>query len=167
MQREKLKVYLLIMVSIVLSIFVAHYADKDGIIYFIKSLPNITGLLLTGVLTSLAIIFGLVGVDELMKINEIEKSNNINLYGILIKDVRSDVYLIIVSVAGSTLISIFSNNLNSVPITISTNEYILNLYSILFILDVLILTTSLIVVYDVIMALFNISEMKYEMIKNN
>jgi len=165
MPRDKPLIYWII-ASIVISVLVIHYGEHDDIVYFMRSLPNITGLLLTGILTSLAIIFGLVGVDELMKIREIEKTNDINLYDTLINDVRDDVYLIIASVAGSTLISVFSKNCNSVPITISTTEYVLYLYDILFILDAIILVVSLIVVHDVIMALFNISKLRYELVKN-
>jgi len=156
--------YLWIVISILISIFVANYGNKEDIIYFIQSLPNITGILLTGVLTSLAIIFGLIGVNELMKIHEIEKETNINIYIRLISDIKRDVYIIIASVAISTFISMFSNNNTSMILASSHGNIVCETYKILFLIDIVILIMSLIVVYDVIMALLNISEMRYNLV---
>jgi hypothetical protein len=71
-----LRKIIIIMGSIIVSMCIAHfgnyYVNEASIIRFLTIVPTLNGILLASVLTSTAIIFGITGIDEMTKIQDLE-----------------------------------------------------------------------------------------------
>ncbi len=131
-----------------------------------REFPNISGILLSGMLASLAIIFGLMGIDELNKIQRIEGRNGIGSYESLLSELKDDIWLVLGIVIVSTILSIFSTStielfsLKILDVTISPK-----FFKIIFIFDFVLLVITLLAIYDIITALFEVGHFKYEAAK--
>jgi len=156
-------IIILIAIAFVAGCFLAHYGNKDSIINFVREFPNISGILLSGVLASLAIIFGLMGIEELGKILKIENGKS---YENLLKELKDDVWVVLGVVITSTSISVFSSSDTKLfALTVNNMTISAELFKITFIIDFVFLIITLLAIYDIIIALFEISRLKYEAAK--
>jgi len=157
------------MISFISSLLIAHYSDNDeNIKLFITTLPSILGMLLAGILAALAIIFGMTGLQELHKIRAIEKERKSNIYKKMLDELRNDTYLVFIIVIISAILPILLNNTRIIEVQSISQDviYCFRLNRILFVVDFIIFTMSLIATYDIIKSLFEICEFKYESAKN-
>jgi len=138
--------------SFIISYFLYQDIDPNIIAIF----PTIFGLILTGILPTLAIIFGFLNINE-MKIIEaelIKKDPNVRLQDYY-ENVKDDTILI------------FSNFILSLIILIIINSHFLNsLFPIwiLFAIILFCLILSLSATYDIINSLFTLNKLKFEII---
>jgi hypothetical protein len=122
-------------------------------------------MLLSGVLASLAIIFGLMGVEELGKIQKIE-NYEIGSYENLLKELKDDVWVVLGVVILSTSLSVFSSSDTELfALTVHNITISAELFKIIFVIDFVFLMITLLAIYDIIIALFEISHLKYEAAK--
>ncbi len=157
---------LIIAIAFMIGGLLAHYGDRYSIINFMREFPNISGILLSGVLASLAIILGLMGIEELNKIQGIEGSNNIGSYENLLTQLKEDIWLVLGVVIVSTVLSIFSTStIELFELTILGMVICAKFFKILFIIDFVFLILTLLSVYDIITALFEMGRFKYEAAK--
>jgi hypothetical protein len=159
--------HLIIIITITFAIggLLAHYGNKDSIVNFLREFPNISGILLSGVLASLAIIFGLMGIEELSKIQKIE-NYEIGSYENLLKELKDDVWVVLGVVIISTSLSVFSSSDTELfALTILNRTISAELFKIIFVIDFVFLMVTLLAIYDIIIALFEISHLKYEAAK--
>ena len=144
----------------------AHYGDRDSLINFMREFPNISGILLSGVVASLAIIFGLMGLEELNKIQSIEGSDNIGSYENLMKELKDDIWIVLGVVIISTVLSVFSTStIELFELTILGMIVCVKLFKFIFIIDFVFLIITLLAVKDIITALFELGHFKYEAAK--
>lgn len=149
------KLVLLLIVSLVF----ASIVDKESIISLLYMLPNILGILLAGVLASLAIIFGLLSSNELAIIHRYSKEiKNEGLYDIFIKETKTDAKIIFTGLCFSVLILLIYH-INSDIITVPA-QFLLGL-------GLFALFISISAVYDIIMSLFYLNQLRYELSTNN
>lgn len=141
--------------SFIISYFV--YQDVNPKIF--DAFPTIFGLILTGVLPTLAIIFGFLNINE-MKIIEselIKKNPQIRLVNYY-ESVKDDTFLI------------FINFIISLIILIIVNSNIINSFLpiwILFAIILFCLILSLSATYDIIQSLFTLNNLKIEIISRH
>jgi|GEM_PF-4346817 len=142
------------------------YTDECSLIAFSNTTPTLLSILLAAVLASIAIIFGLTGIEELKVISAIEKARGRDLYSDAMRDLKWDIYSIFVSFIISSLLIIFSINTSTYMIPFF-NDYVFKTYKTIFIIDAIFLIISFIATYDIICGLFYICQLKYEFAKNN
>ncbi len=145
-------------VSVVLAIFIT---EKNGV-GFLYMLPNILGILLGGILASLAIIFGLLSSKDLGIIYSHFKNNNNNndVYLDFIRNTKLDAKIIFSSLFISIIIMLI-HNIEVVPIDVSIQ---MKFY---FAVGLFVLFISMSSVYDIIMSLFHLNELRYELSAKN
>ena len=140
-------------VSVVLAIFIT---EENGIC-FLYMLPNILGILLGGILASLAIIFGLLSSKDLGIIYSHFKNNNNNdVYLDFIRNTKLDAKIIFSSLFISIIIMLI-HNIEVVPIDLSIQ---MKFY---FAVGLFVLFISMSSVYDIITGLFHLNELRYEL----
>ena len=140
-------------VSVVLAIFIT---EENGIC-FLYMLPNILGILLGGILASLAIIFGLLSSKDLGIIYSHFKNNNNNdVYLDFIRNTKLDAKIIFSSLFISIIIMLI-HNIEVVPIDLSIQ---MKFY---FAVGLFVLFISMSSVYDIITSLFHLNELRYEL----
>ncbi len=127
---------------------------------FLSKLPDLMGIILAGVLSSLAIIFGLLNKEELVEIHKKSLIVDKDLFGDFVKNTKQDIIIIFSSYIISIIIMLFDNTNAYKQIVASYNNIFLYL-------GLSILVFSLLSVYDVIVSLFTLNMVKYEIAKNS
>lgn len=82
------------------------YISDESVLGFLIASPTLIGILLAGVLTSLAIIFAVIGSTEMIRIKELENINNKAHFSKISNNLRQNVYFILGSFIVTTLLSI-------------------------------------------------------------
>lgn len=149
-------------VLLIVSIAIASIVHESNAISFLSILPTILGILLGGVLTCLAIIFGLLSSHELSIIH----SKSEDAYYKFLHDVKLDTIIIFYSVSFSVIIFLIYDldfPFMSYPAFIA--EYITKIQLIMgFALFGLLMSLS--AIYDIIFSLFYLNQVRYEISKN-
>jgi len=86
-------IFLIIIVSIIaiptyILYFDNNYISEPSILEFSKNSPMLLSILLASVLASLVIIIGLLGLDELKEIQNLEAGKKKNIFYNMIKDLK-------------------------------------------------------------------------------
>ena len=140
-----------IMIIFFFSLLLANYISVEGTISFLSMLPNIIGILLGGVLASLAIIFGLLSSNELAIIYKHSKEvKNRDIYSDFLRKTKLDSIIIFISLGISVLILLISD-LYLIPIWFLLGLGLFGLFM------------SLSAVYDIIVSLFYLNQLRYEL----
>lgn len=148
---------------IVFSIF--SLTNEESIIYFSKNSPILISILLASAIASLAVILGMIGLDELREIHRLEEKKEKIIFNNLIKNLVWDICSILIAFIISSVLSIFSISGTFFIMPFSGN-YSIEIYKIIFITNFFFLAISLYATYDIIQGLFNVCRIKYESIKN-
>jgi len=152
-------------VLLIVSIAIASIVHESNAISFLSILPTILGILLGGVLTCLAIIFGLLSSQELSIIHsKSEKSED--AYYKFLHDVKLDTVIIFYSVSFSIIIFlIYDLDFPFMSYPVFVAEYITKIQLIMgFALFGLLMSLS--AIYDIIFSLFYLNQVRYEISKN-
>jgi hypothetical protein len=139
----------------IFSLILATRVQKQNIITFLTMLPSIHGILLGGILASLAIIFGIMGSKDLALIyNRSIKYKNRDVYRDFLRQTEIDAKIIFSTLISSILLLIFYDinlGINYLP------EW-------LFLgLGFFGLSISILSVYEIIVSLFYLNELRYEL----
>ena len=169
----------IILISILISTYISFFDNssanigptdssstkEENILEFSKNSPTLLSILLASVLASLAVILGMLGLDELKAIQKIEEKLKKELFDNLMKNLAWDIYPILAAFIISSFLSIFSikGTYFIVPII---DVVPIEIYKIIFVINFFLLSVSLYVTYDIICGLFNISKIKYESVKH-
>jgi hypothetical protein len=139
----------------IVSLTLAYLVDKESANEFLSMLPNILGILLAGVLASLAIIFGLLSSNELAIIYKRTKEvKNRDIYSDFLRETKIDTIIIFSSLCLSVLILLISG-IDVVFIYIPMWFLIgLGIFG---------LFVSILAVHDIIMSLFYLNQLRYEL----
>jgi hypothetical protein len=150
-RNDIVKLLFLFIVSLVLAILVR----KENINNLLAMLPNILGILLSGVLASLAIIFGLLSSNELALIYKRSKEvKNRDIYRDFLSQTEIDAKIIFSSLCFAILILV----------AYDVDLAFVNIPSWLFLgLGFFILFLSISSVYDIITSLFHLNQLRYEL----
>ena len=148
-------------VLLMVSLAVASAVHESNAISFLSILPTILGILLGGVLTCLAIIFGLLSSQELSIIH----SKSGDVYYKFLHDVKVDTIIIFYSTCFSVIIFlIYDIDFPFMSYPASATEYITKIQLILgFALAGLLMSMS--AIYDIIFSLFHLNQVRYEISK--
>lgn len=140
-------------VSVVLAIFIT---EENGV-SFLYMLPNILGILLGGILASLAIIFGLLSSKDLGMIHtHFKNNNNKDIYLDFIRNTELDAKIIFSNLFISIIIMLIHNiEVVTIDVSIQMKFY--------FAVGLFILFLSMSSVYDIITSLFHLNELRYEL----
>lgn len=149
-------------VLLIVSIAIASIVHESNAISFLSILPTILGILLGGVLTCLAIIFGLLSSQELSIIH----SKSEDAYYKFLHDVKLDTVIIFYSVSFSIIIFlIYDLDFPFMSYPVFVAEYITKIQLIMgFALFGLLMSLS--AIYDIIFSLFYLNQVRYEISKN-
>lgn len=142
-----------ILILFIFSLFLAYFISGEETIHFLSMLPNIIGVLLGGVLASLAIIFGLLSSNELAIIHELSNEvKNRDIYSDFIRKTKIDTITIFISLCVSILILLISDIsfIMKIPIWFLLGLGLFGLFM------------SLSAVYDIVMSLFYLNQLRYE-----
>jgi len=152
----------------VFSLIVASFVSEKNGINFLLGLPNILGILLGGILASLAIIFGLLSSQELAVIHKRSmKSRHGDIYSEFLKNTKLDTIIIFSSLCLSIIITlVYDFDLRFINIPF---QEIINLSTIQILagFGLFILLFSLSAIYDIIMSLFYLNQLRYELSKSD
>ena len=143
-----------ILILFFFSLLLAYFISGEGTISFLSMLPNIIGILLGGVLASLAIIFGLLTSNELAIIYKRSKEvKNRDIYSDFIRKTKIDTIIIFISLCLSVLILLISDIsfIIKIPIWFLLGLGLFGLFM------------SLSAVYDIVMSLFYLNQLRYEL----
>lgn len=138
-----------------------NYITEQSILDYLNMLPTFIGILLAGVLTSLAIILAIIGTDEMVEIREREKENNKEFYKNMSNNLKQNVCLILAAFLVSSFLSIFCISGTSIP-TPDNWDILIEIYELLFVFETLLLASSFIATYDIINGMFHIFNFKYD-----
>lgn len=140
-----------------ISLIFALLVDEGDAIKFLFMLPNILGILLGGILASLAIIFGLLNSQELAIIHKTSmKVKNRDIYSDFLRNTRFDTLIIFLS-TGFSICALLFHGVDLVFIGIPLKVQLL-LGFVLFGLFM-----SLSAIYDIIRSLFYLNQLRYEL----
>ena len=139
----------------IVSLTLAYLVDTESANEFLSMLPNILGILLAGVLASLAIIFGLLSSNELAIIYKRTKEvKNRDIYSDFLRETKIDTIIIFSSLCLSVLILLISG-IDVVFIYIPMWFLIgLGIFG---------LFVSILAVHDIIMSLFYLNQLRYKL----
>ncbi len=142
---------------LIFSLSLATLVSKENAATLFSILPNILGILLSGVLASFAIIFGLLSSKELAIIYKRSKEiKNKDVYRDFLRNTEIDAKTIFLSLCFSILILIFYGiDLAFVYIPV---WFLLGL-------GLFGLFLSISAVYDIITSLFHLNQLRYELSK--
>ena len=158
--------FLIIICATILSLFIASlhtkYISDESILGFLSASPMLIGILLASVLTSLAIILAIIGSSEMIRIRELESKQNKAYFGKISRNMRQNVYFILISFIISSLLSILYIK-ECFSFTIADVSYSFEIHRILFALIAPLFITSCIATSDIINGLFDIFEFKYDL----
>lgn len=152
--KNQAKEVILALVYLIISIFLASLIPIDNGIRFLAILPDILGLLLGGILASLAIIFGLLSSKDLERISNDFKNRGRDPYISFVKDTKFDAKVIFFSLIASIVILITYD----IQFSTSFLEIQKRLF---FALSFIVLFFSLSSAYDIIVSLFDLNELRY------
>jgi hypothetical protein len=138
------------------------YIDDKCVLDFLAISPTIIGILLAGVLTSLAVILAIIGTSELIEIREIDLQEKKTFYEDMTKNLKQDIYLIFLSLVTTSFlwISLSSNLYFIIPIK-GTIPFVA--YRLLFAVEIALLALSFMATNDIINGMFEIFKFKYEL----
>jgi hypothetical protein len=160
------KEILIIAGSIIVPTYIAHKyiinVSEESLLGFLTASPTLIGIILASALTSLAIILAIIGENEMIKIQELERKRNVDFYKHITKNLRHDIYFILGSFIISTFLVLFCVKNISIIIPIK-NGISIDVFKIIFIIDSALLIISFIATYDIINGLFDIFDFKYEL----
>jgi len=142
------------------------YVNNESILRFIITSSTLIGILLAGVLTSLAIILAIISTNEMIRMNELESSQNKNFYKNISNNLRQNIHFILVSFVFSSLASIFSIEKSFFIIPLY-DGICFEIYRSLFVIVATLFITSCIATYDIINGLFEIFQFKYDLSNQN
>ncbi|MDG6219349.1 MAG: hypothetical protein QCI00_07900 [Candidatus Thermoplasmatota archaeon] len=164
--KNKFKVIFIVASFLLISFTISYFINSDDISGIISSLPSIIGIILAGVLASITIIFGLLNVNELAEIyeinNKIKNGRKYDFFKEFLKSIRLDTRIIFFSFFLILLISLVDTaemqkfyeitrfDLSIIP------EFVLLGIAIFFIL------LSISSAYDIIMCIFILYNHRYE-----
>lgn len=155
-----IKIYIKLVVILIASLLVSIIITENGE-PFLTKLPDLMGFILAGVLSSLAIIFGLLSKEDLIEIHKKSLLTNKDLFGNFIRNTKQDIMIIFSSYIISIILMLFNNS------NVYNNILKLFNYNIFLYLGISILILSLFSVYDVIESLFTLNIVRYEIAKNS
>jgi len=137
----------------IFSLILAYFVSGEGAISFLFMLPTILGILLGGVLASLAIIFGLLSSNELAIIYKRSKEvKNRDIYSDFLRETKVDTKIIFSSLCLSVLILLISDiNFIDIPMWFLLGLGLFGLF------------ISLSAVHDIVMSLFDLNQLRYEL----
>ena len=143
----------MLLLLFIFSLILAYFVSGEGAISFLFMLPTILGILLGGVLASLAIIFGLLSSNELAIIYKRSKEvKNRDIYSDFLRETKVDTKIIFSSLCLSVLILLISDiNFIDIPVWFLLGLGLLGLFM------------SLSAVYDIVMSLFDLNQLRYEL----
>jgi len=145
------------LLSFVISSILAYFVDEESTSGFLFMLPNILGILLAGVLASLAIIFGLLSSNELAiiyKHTKEVKNKDKDIYSDFLRETKIDTIIIFSSFCLSVLILLVSDIdlvFIDIPIWFLLGIGLFGLFM------------SISAVHDIIMSLFHLNQLRYEL----
>lgn len=152
--RNRTNEVVLIFFYLIVSVVLALYIPIDNGVRFLTILPDILGVLLGGILASLAIIFGLLSSKDLERINKDFENNEKDPYISFLKNTKSDAIIIFFSLVVSIIILVIYD----IEFSINHLEFQKRL---LFSLNFIFLFISLSAAYDIILSLFYLNELRY------
>ena len=120
---------------------------------FLVLLPTLIGILLGGVLASLAIIFGLLTSQDLKMISTLRTENSNDPYMKFLGSTKLDAKIIFFSLCVSIFILLIKDT--GVPFIELPLKY-------LYISGIFVLLISISSVYDIIMSLYGLNELRYK-----
>lgn len=143
----------MLLLLFIFSLIFAYFISAESAISFLFMLPTILGILLGGVLASLAIIFGLLSSNELAIIYKRSKEvKNRDIYSDFLRETKVDTKIIFSSLCLSVLILLISDiNFIDIPVWFLLGLGLLGLFM------------SLSAVYDIVMSLFDLNQLRYEL----
>lgn len=143
----------MLLLLFIFSLIFAYFISVESAISFLFMLPTILGILLGGVLASLAIIFGLLSSNELAIIYKRSKEvKNRDIYSDFLRETKVDTKIIFSSLCLSVLILLISDiNFIDIPVWFLLGLGLLGLFM------------SLSAVYDIVMSLFDLNQLRYEL----
>jgi len=150
------------------SFFCAFLVNQSTIPSLLTQLPNILGILLAGVLASLAILFGLLTPTELSNIkreNTPSKDHGEDRFLNFLSSVKSDTKMIFFGFFISYLISLiytFDSSRLNFQISVPQNVVFLNWDYFLLATSLSVFFISISCTYDIIMCVFILNKQKYE-----
>lgn len=157
---------LIIIVAAIISIFIAYsntpYVNEVSILGFLMMAPTLIGILLASILTSLAIVFAVMGNSEMVRIRELENKQKKDFFQTITNNLRQNVYFIFAAFIIASLSCVFYID-GSYFICPHNLTIFFEVYRLLFVLVVVLFVISCIATYDIINALFNIFEFKYDL----
>ena len=161
---------LIVCVTFAASILVVHsnsdYVNNESILRFIITSSTLIGILLAGVLTSLAIILAIISTNEMIRMKELESSQDENFYKNISNNLKQNIHFILVSFVFSSLASIFSIEKSFFIIPLY-DGICFEIYRSLFVIVATLFITSCIATYDIINGLFEIFQFKYDLSNQN
>lgn len=152
-------------ILILVSLILALHTNDEVATKILQILPNIFGVLLGGIMASLAIIFGLLSSDDLKLLHELShKKLNKDIYSDFLKKVKVDTLVVFLSLCFSILILIFGSE----PIEFSVDTPIANFNTTIRVQTFLwagiyVLFLSLSACYDIILSLFYLNQIRYSL----
>jgi len=165
----KFKIILLNIIVFFISFFIASYVSSENAKNFLLSLPNIFGILLGGIMASIAIIFGLLSSEELKLMHTLshEKLNK-DVYKNFLNKIKIDTILVFCSLCFSILIKIFIRPeiIFNIDIKLIVLDISIKIYTLLGI-GIYLLFLSLSACYDIIDSIFYLQKIRYTLLKNN
>jgi len=143
----------MLLLLFIFSLILAYFISGASAISFLFMLPTILGILLGGVLASLAIIFGLLSSSELAIIYKRSKEvKNRDIYGDFLRETKVDTKIIFSSLCLSVLILLISDiNFIDIPMWFLLGLGLFGLFM------------SLSAVHDIVMSLFDLNQLRYEL----
>lgn len=143
----------IIVILFFFSLILSYFISGKWTINLLLILPNIIGILFGGVLASLAIIFGLLSSNELAIIYKLSKKvENKDIYSDFIGKTKIDTITILLSLCLSVLVLLIADSM------IIPEWFLLGL-------DLFGLFISLSAAYDIVMSLFYLNQVRYELAK--
>lgn len=136
------------------------FIDDSVVLDFLSISPTLIGILLAGVLTSLAVILAIIGTNELIKIREIDMQQRKTFYEDMTKNLKQDVYLIFISFIISSFLWLFLSPNSHLLIPIEGNTPFM-IYRLLFVIETTLLALSFMATNDIINGMFEIFKFKY------
>lgn len=161
----KKRIKLICLIILLVSVYFALSTNESDGTEILIMLPNILGILFSGVLSSLAIILALLSTRELSLINSLD--NGFEKYTKFLENAKFDIKVVF----GCTVVSIFLSILTKIKMShivsllLKTNLLLISSHlkiQCLLILGFIILFLSLSSILDLIESIFTLSRLKYE-----
>jgi hypothetical protein len=160
---------LIIIVAAIVSILIAYsntsYVNEESILGFLMMAPTLIGILLASILTSLAIVFAVMGNSEMVRIRELENKQKKEFFQTITNNLKQNVYFIFAAFIITTLSCVFYID-DSYFICSHSQAIFFEVYRSLFVLVFVLFVISCIATYDIINALFNIFEFKHDLLNH-